>query len=150
MRGMIGGTVGTGVCVSVRDSTAFSEPAFSWRVSFAFLAASLRFFAAALRFWVALACFAASLRFFAAMLAFLLAAAFFPAAGCFRLAAAFLPAARRFLVAAAFFAAALRSVALLMVSEYIRRGSGGLWCKLKNRSQKPAYRGKQGNVNCDG
>lgn len=116
MRAVVGGTSGVGVGVSVRDSTAFSAATFNLRVSFAFLAASLRLFAAALRFRVALAFFAASLRFFAAMLAFLVAAACFPAARCFRLAAAFLPAARCFLLAAAFFAAALRSVAFFMVS----------------------------------
>src|SRR5579863_6895373 len=93
--GVIGVASGAGVVVSFRTSTTCCSAARRLRVSFAFLAASLRFFAA--------------------MLAFFVTAALTPAARCFRLAAAFLAAARCFLVAAAFFAAVLRSVAFFMV-----------------------------------
>src|SRR6266850_4056916 len=93
--GVVGVTSGAGVVVSFWASTACCSAERRLRVSFAFLAASLRFFAA--------------------MLAFFVTAALTPAARCFRLAAAFFPAARCFLVAAAFFAVAPRFVAFFMV-----------------------------------
>ena len=75
----VGVTSGAGIVVSVLISTAFSAAALRLRVSFAFLAASLRFFAAAFRLRVSLAFFAASLRLFAAALAFFVTAALCPA-----------------------------------------------------------------------
>src|SRR5262249_49615210 len=72
--GVIGVT--SGAAIASWTSTACCSAARRLRVSFAFLAASLRFFAA--------------------MLAFFVTAALTPAARCFRLAAAFFAAALRF------------------------------------------------------
>jgi hypothetical protein len=74
--GVIGVTSGAGVVVSFRTSTARCSATRRLRVSFAFLAASLRFFAA--------------------MLAFFVTAALTPAARCFLVAAAFFAMALRF------------------------------------------------------
>src|SRR5437899_4973069 len=101
--GVIGVTSGARVVVSFWTSTACCSATRRLRVSFAFLAASLRFCAA--------------------ILAFFVTAALTPAARCFRLAAAFFPAARCFLVAAAFFAMALRFVAFFIGGKYIRKGN---------------------------
>src|SRR5260370_17379315 len=94
--GVSGVTSGAGVVVSFWTSTGCCSAARRLRVSFAFLAASLRFFAA--------------------MLVFFVTAALTPAARCFCLAPAFLPAAPCFLLSPAFLPAPPLSVALSLLS----------------------------------